>query len=103
MELLGNGRIIIILHEKPVIIIMKNDTKGYLQDSKRYSAGRGAHINLKRAEKARILVRKIPSKFQHGCCKIMYIFHLLQFISQKCLRYGGQPDKPNLCLGKRKK
>jgi len=33
----------------------------YNQDPKRYSAGRGAHINLKRAEKARILVRKIPS------------------------------------------
>ncbi|KAL5201383.1 hypothetical protein ABZP36_035737 [Zizania latifolia] len=33
----------------------------YNQDSKRYSAGRGAHINLKRAEKARILVTKIPA------------------------------------------
>ncbi|KAG2643780.1 hypothetical protein PVAP13_2KG348193 [Panicum virgatum] len=33
----------------------------YNQDPKRYSAGRGAHINLKRAEKARILVTKIPS------------------------------------------
>jgi hypothetical protein len=32
-----------------------------LQDSKRYSAGRGAHINLRRAEKARILVTKIPA------------------------------------------
>ncbi|KAG2643781.1 hypothetical protein PVAP13_2KG348193 [Panicum virgatum] len=32
----------------------------YNQDPKRYSAGRGAHINLKRAEKARILVTKIP-------------------------------------------
>uniref|UniRef100_A0A0E0EUC0 Microtubule-associated protein MAP65-1a n=1 Tax=Oryza meridionalis TaxID=40149 RepID=A0A0E0EUC0_9ORYZ len=33
----------------------------YNQDSKRYSAGRGAHINLRRAEKARILVTKIPA------------------------------------------
>ncbi|KAG8056941.1 hypothetical protein GUJ93_ZPchr0002g26411 [Zizania palustris] len=33
----------------------------YNQDSKRYSSGRGAHINLKRAEKARILVTKIPA------------------------------------------
>ncbi|XP_062193394.1 65-kDa microtubule-associated protein 6-like [Phragmites australis] len=33
----------------------------YNQDPKRYSAGRGAHINLRRAEKARILVTKIPS------------------------------------------
>ncbi|KAM0912973.1 hypothetical protein ACQ4PT_012455 [Festuca glaucescens] len=33
----------------------------YNQDSKRYSSGRGAHVNLKRAEKARILVTKIPA------------------------------------------
>ena len=30
------------------------------QDDNRYNAGRGAHLNLKRAEKARILVNKIP-------------------------------------------
>ncbi|XP_047089979.1 65-kDa microtubule-associated protein 7-like [Lolium rigidum] len=33
----------------------------YNQDSSRYSAGRGAHLNLKRAEKARVLVQKIPT------------------------------------------
>ncbi|CAN1223862.1 65-kDa microtubule-associated protein 5 [Linum perenne] len=33
----------------------------YEKDGNRYSAGRGAHKNLKRAEKARILVSKIPS------------------------------------------
>ncbi|KAI4990183.1 hypothetical protein ZWY2020_038546 [Hordeum vulgare] len=33
----------------------------YNQDSKRYSSGRGAHVNLRRAEKARILVTKIPA------------------------------------------
>ncbi|KAL6655478.1 hypothetical protein ACP70R_006304 [Stipagrostis hirtigluma subsp. patula] len=33
----------------------------YNQDPKRYSSGRGAHINLRRAEKARILVTKIPT------------------------------------------
>ncbi|KAK4403224.1 microtubule-associated protein 6 [Sesamum angolense] len=32
----------------------------YNQDDNRYSAGRGAHINLKRAERARIMVNKIP-------------------------------------------
>ncbi|GFQ03162.1 65-kda microtubule-associated protein 6 [Phtheirospermum japonicum] len=32
----------------------------YGQDENRYSAGRGAHINLKRAERARITVHKIP-------------------------------------------
>jgi Ase1/PRC1/MAP65 family protein len=31
-----------------------------VQDQNRYSSGRGAHLNLKRAEKARILVAKIP-------------------------------------------
>lgn len=32
------------------------------QDDNRYNASRGAHLNLKRAEKARILVNKIPGK-----------------------------------------
>lgn len=32
----------------------------YERDQNRYNAGRGAHINLKRAEKARILVSKLP-------------------------------------------
>ncbi|KAF5178458.1 65-kDa microtubule-associated protein [Thalictrum thalictroides] len=33
----------------------------YNRDDNRYSASRGAHINLKRAEKARILVNKMPA------------------------------------------
>ncbi|KAL2607373.1 hypothetical protein AAZV13_09G239200 [Glycine max] len=33
----------------------------YNQDDNRYSAGRGAHINLKRAEHARITIGKIPA------------------------------------------
>ncbi|XP_010545245.1 PREDICTED: 65-kDa microtubule-associated protein 1-like [Tarenaya hassleriana] len=33
----------------------------YNRDENRYSATRGAHLNLKRAEKARILVNKIPA------------------------------------------
>ncbi|KAL8034913.1 hypothetical protein ABFX02_12G061800 [Erythranthe guttata] len=33
----------------------------YNHDENRYSAGRGAHINLKRAERARITVNKIPA------------------------------------------
>eukprot|EP00268_Persea_americana_P020321 TRINITY_DN2051_c0_g1_i5.p1 TRINITY_DN2051_c0_g1~~TRINITY_DN2051_c0_g1_i5.p1 ORF type:complete len:598 (-),score=142.85 TRINITY_DN2051_c0_g1_i5:432-2225(-) len=32
----------------------------YNQDVNRYSAGRGAHVNLKRAERARVTVNKIP-------------------------------------------
>ncbi|KAJ6770255.1 MICROTUBULE-ASSOCIATED PROTEIN MAP65/ASE1/PRC1-RELATED [Salix purpurea] len=33
----------------------------YNRDENRYSASRGAHLNLKRAERARILVNKIPA------------------------------------------
>lgn len=33
----------------------------YSRDDNRYSASRGAHLNLKRAEKARVLVNKIPA------------------------------------------
>lgn len=45
------SKIIILLNVNPVLI---------WQDENRYSAGRGAHKTLKRAEKARILVSKIP-------------------------------------------
>ncbi|CAL5379816.1 unnamed protein product [Camellia sinensis] len=40
------------------------------QDENRYIAGRGAHKNLKRAEKARILVTKIPSLVENLTAKI---------------------------------
>ncbi|XP_072980179.1 65-kDa microtubule-associated protein 6-like [Typha angustifolia] len=39
----------------------ENWLEEYNQDDNRYSAGRGAHLNLKRAEKARITVTKIPA------------------------------------------
>ncbi|XP_078161228.1 65-kDa microtubule-associated protein 6-like [Carex rostrata] len=39
----------------------ENWLEAYNQDQNRYSSGRGAHLNLKRAEKARILVAKIPA------------------------------------------
>lgn len=38
----------------------ENWLEDYNRDENRYSAGRGAHINLKRAERARIMVNKIP-------------------------------------------
>ncbi|KAI5677994.1 hypothetical protein M9H77_08944 [Catharanthus roseus] len=38
----------------------ENWLEDYNRDGNRYSAGRGAHINLKRAERARIMVNKIP-------------------------------------------
>ncbi|KAJ7558635.1 hypothetical protein O6H91_04G049300 [Diphasiastrum complanatum] len=33
----------------------------YNKDENRYNAGRGAHVNLKRAEKARVTVQKLPA------------------------------------------
>ncbi|XP_022734834.1 65-kDa microtubule-associated protein 6-like isoform X1 [Durio zibethinus] len=39
----------------------ENWLEDYNQDENRYNAGRGAHINLKRAEKARVTVTKIPA------------------------------------------
>ncbi|CAI0548864.1 unnamed protein product, partial [Linum tenue] len=42
----------------------------YEKDENRYSAGRGAHKNLKRAEKARILVSKIPSMVENLTSKV---------------------------------
>lgn len=42
----------------------------YERDQNRYNAGRGAHKNLKRAEKARILVSKIPSLLENLTAKI---------------------------------
>lgn len=41
-----------------------------VQDENRYSAGRGVHKNLKRAEKARILVSKLLCKL------LIVILHL---------------------------
>ncbi|CAD5194772.1 unnamed protein product [Musa acuminata subsp. malaccensis] len=38
----------------------ENWLEDYDQDENKYSAGRGAHLNLKRAEKARAIVTKIP-------------------------------------------
>ncbi|KAJ8760889.1 hypothetical protein K2173_021927 [Erythroxylum novogranatense] len=38
----------------------ENWLEDYNQDSNRYNAGRGAHINLKRAERARMTINKIP-------------------------------------------
>jgi hypothetical protein len=49
----------------------------YWQDDNRYSATRGAHLNLKRAEKARLLVNKIPGMFSklflHGNCMTLHV------------------------------
>ncbi|RZS06658.1 hypothetical protein BHM03_00037368 [Ensete ventricosum] len=39
----------------------ENWLEDYNKDWNRYSAGRGGHLNLKRAEKARVIVSKIPA------------------------------------------
>lgn len=39
----------------------ENWLEDYSQDENRFSAGRGGHINLKRAERARVTVTKIPA------------------------------------------
>ncbi|XP_022966946.1 65-kDa microtubule-associated protein 5 [Cucurbita maxima] len=42
----------------------------YERDDKRYNAGRGAHKNLKRAEKGRVLVTKLPSMVENLAAKV---------------------------------
>ncbi|KAG2701718.1 hypothetical protein I3843_06G053400 [Carya illinoinensis] len=43
----------------------ENWLEDYNQDENRYNAGRGAHINLKRAERARVAVNKIPAMVEN--------------------------------------
>ncbi|XP_010271123.1 PREDICTED: 65-kDa microtubule-associated protein 6-like isoform X1 [Nelumbo nucifera] len=43
----------------------ENWLEDYNQDENRYTAGRGVHINLKRAEKARVSVTKIPAMVEN--------------------------------------
>ena len=54
-------------------LLLKDHLALIFQDENRYSAGRGAHKNLKRAEKARILVSKIP-------CELVITIHLHNFV-----------------------
>ncbi|CAG7905245.1 unnamed protein product [Brassica rapa] len=42
----------------------------YNRDDNRYNAGRGAHLTLKRAEKARILVNKLPGMVETLTAKV---------------------------------
>ncbi|RRT37273.1 hypothetical protein B296_00046089 [Ensete ventricosum] len=51
------------------ILKLKTEKKIRTQkDENKYSAGRGAHLNLKRAEKARAIVTKIPAINLLYCC-----------------------------------
>lgn len=50
-----------------------------LQDENRYNAGRGAHINLKRAERARVTVSKIPGiVFFSDATPFMLLHYILE-------------------------
>ena len=40
----------------------------FVQDQNRYSAAKGVHLNLKRAERARLLVSKLPCKYFKDLC-----------------------------------
>ncbi|CAL9762291.1 unnamed protein product [Musa acuminata subsp. burmannicoides] len=48
----------------------ENWLEDYNKDWNRYSAGRGGHLNLKRAEKARVIVGKIPAIVDNLMSKI---------------------------------
>ncbi|KAJ3674109.1 hypothetical protein LUZ60_006101 [Juncus effusus] len=65
----------------------ENWLEEYNQDQSRYSAGRGAHLNLKRAEKARILVAKIPA--------------MVDNLLNKTLSWENERNKPFLYDGVR--
>ncbi|KAH6809771.1 Microtubule associated protein family protein [Perilla frutescens var. frutescens] len=57
----------------------------YNQDQNRYSAGRGAHINLKRAERARIMINKIPAMVDNLISKTL----VWEDEKQKLFLYDG--------------
>jgi len=64
------------------------------QDDNRYNSSRGAHLNLKRAEKARILVNKIPGTFISPSKDSLYLPYLNKiwlelhcFAKHECLHY----------------
>lgn len=57
----------------------------YNLDHNRYSAGRGAHINLKRAERARIMINKIPAMVDNLISKTL----VWEDEKQKLFLYDG--------------
>ncbi|KAG5531971.1 hypothetical protein RHGRI_026549 [Rhododendron griersonianum] len=63
----------------------ENWLEEYSQDHTRYSAGRGAHVNLKRAERARITVNKIPAIVDSLISKT----HAWEDEKQKLFLYDG--------------
>lgn len=49
----------------------------FIQDENRYNAGRGSHLILKRAEKARSLVNKLPGALSFVCVDKHYLVEAL--------------------------
>ncbi|XP_008798834.1 65-kDa microtubule-associated protein 1 [Phoenix dactylifera] len=81
----------------------------YNRDENRYSSSRGAHLNLKRAEKARILVNKIPAlvdtlvaktrawEEDHGLCFMYDGVPLLAMLDEyTVLRHEREEEKRRL-------
>ncbi|KAG2259723.1 hypothetical protein Bca52824_079017 [Brassica carinata] len=63
----------------------ENWLEEYNQDENRYSAGRGGHVNLKHAERARVTVNKIPSMVDNLIKKTL----LWEEQTQKSFLYDG--------------
>ncbi|ESQ35337.1 hypothetical protein EUTSA_v10007124mg [Eutrema salsugineum] len=63
----------------------ENWLEEYNQDENRYSAGRGGHVNLKHAERARVTVNKIPSMVDNLIKKTL----LWEDQTQKSFLYDG--------------
>uniref|UniRef100_A0A1J3C9B7 65-kDa microtubule-associated protein 7 n=2 Tax=Noccaea caerulescens TaxID=107243 RepID=A0A1J3C9B7_NOCCA len=63
----------------------ENWLEEYNQDENRYTAGRGGHLNLKHAERARITVNKIPSMVDNLIKKTL----LWEDETQKSFLYDG--------------
>ncbi|CAN1343861.1 65-kDa microtubule-associated protein 5 [Linum perenne] len=76
----------------------------YEKDQNRYNAGRGAHKNLKRAEKARILVGKLPGEQAAICC-IMNVLdaHLKSFSLSTVIVSEYQPPYCPILLQEQKR
>ncbi|KAI4321996.1 hypothetical protein MLD38_035314 [Melastoma candidum] len=73
----------------------------YNRDDNRYSAGRGAHLNLKRAEKARILVNKIPKREEEKRrLRDQKKFHEQQSSEQESVS-GARPSPARLAITKK--
>ena len=61
-----------------------------MQDQNRYNAGRGGHINLRRAEKARIIISKIPGTKHLKSCIILTFYTI--YLTEEINSFSGMVD-----------